>query len=520
MFRLKWFFLFFLMTTVLFSQNGFAEDAGFYLKEDSSGGLGVPTLKNIRLILPSDLGHVSFFGRNRTRYEAWDYFRSTTDNHYDLFANQLRLGTKWIHELFNVNATWQYTQLFNVPTHTSAGAGSGALYYSNSLRRDPHGMFMKYLNIEIKNPLRLGPMRMLKIPPAYNLVTLGRFNYSSGNEMKSDDKKIDWLKSQRIGDRLIGSFEWSHYGRSFDGAKAVYGNKLAQVEVAGFSPTQGGFEEMGQRHIQDIGIIAVEANLKKDQLIPGMEEQFFYYGYDDHRVIAATTTRFDNTARTIRAGSESDIEMHTFGGHMVGDYKVGPGVWDILGWAAVQTGTWYDLDQHAYAFAVETGYQWNELPWKPWLRGGINYGSGDDNSTDGKHGTFFQMLPTSRIYSSSVLYNMMNTEDIFVSLILKPRDNLTLRPEYHHVNLAEKNDRWYVGSGAMHTNISDDYAVRSSNGASDLGHLVDMGVSWAINPDMTLSGYYGHFFGEDVIRRFYAKRQANDLGYVELVVNF
>lgn len=491
--------------SLVFSKSAFA-DAGFRVK-DGSGS--IPTLKDVRLVLPDGWGSVDFSGRDRVRYENWDYFRSNTDNRYDFFDNQLRLSAKWMNEYFNGNFTWQYTQMGNLPSHASTGAGSGAIYFGSSHHRDSYGQFVKYLNADIKDFLH---WRFTE--------TLGRFNYSSGNEMKSDDKKLDWLKSQRIADRMIGGFEWSDYGRSFDGGRAIYANDALQLEAADFHPTQGGFEETAQREISGINVVAVEGYVKKDKLIPGMEANLFYYGYDDERVIAATTARFDNTGRSVTAGQESDIEIHTFGGHLIGDYNVGPGVWDVLGWGAVQTGSWYELDQRAYAFAAETGYQWDKSPWKPWLRAGFDYGSGDDNASDGKHGTFFQMLPTGRLYSSSILYNMENSEDFFLSLVLKPVNSLTVRPEFHDLRLAQKNDRWYLGSGAIHSNIADDYAARSGGGASDLGRLADVGVSWAVNKDATLYVYYGHFFGGDVVRNFYSKRQAADLGYAELTVNF
>ena len=495
----------------------FAKEAGFSTASDP----GFVTLKDIRLTLPEDLGTVAFFGKERVRYEAWDYFTSATDNDYEFVGNQLRLGAKWVHDIFNVNAVWQYTQHSNLPTATSAGAGSGSLYFSNSRDRFSHGQFVKYLNIEVKQTKKLfqpliGDQKWLR----GFTETFGRFNYSSGNEMASNDKKIDWLKSMRIGDRLIGGFEWSNYGRSFDGWKVARADDLTQVSIAGFSPTQGGFEEMAGRTITDIDMIAVEANIKKDKLIPGMEEQFFYYNYNDHRNIAATTARLDNTGRSIPAGKQSDLELETFGGHLVGEYKVGPGVWDVLGWGAYQTGNWFELDQSAYAFAAETGYQFTGLPWTPWIRGGFNYGSGDDNPADGEHGTFYQMLPTGRLYSFSILYNMMNSQDAFASLILKPKDFLTVRTEFHAVSLAEKQDRWYLGSGAMHDNIADDYAARSSNGESNLGKLLDATVIWNVNPDVTLLVYYGHFMGDDVVKRFFTTQRRNDLVYAEMTFSF
>ena len=46
---------------------------------------------------------------------------------------------------------------------------------------------------------------------------------------------------------------------------------------------------------------------------------------------------------------------------------------------------------------VEGGFQPRILRrLKPWLRAGYYYGTGDNNPSDNKHGTFFQILPTAR----------------------------------------------------------------------------------------------------------------------------
>ncbi len=222
----------------------------------------------------------------------------------------------------------------------------------------------------------------------------------------------------------------------------------------------------------------------------------------------------------ILAGRQSDLELHTFGGHVVGDYKIGPGVFDVLGWGAYQTGDWFELKQSAYAYAAEAGYQFTSLPWTPWIRGGYDVGSGDGDTGDGRHGTFYQMLPTSRLYSYSILYNMMNTEDAFVSLILKPQAAWTIRTELHSLELSQRSDRWYLGSGAMHDNVDDDFAARASNGERNLGKLLDATVMWNVNPDLTLMAYYGHFFGGDTVRRFYSDQRRVDLFYLEAALNF
>jgi hypothetical protein len=188
----------------------------------------------------------------------------------------------------------------------------------------------------------------------------------------------------------------------------------------------------------------------------------------------------------------------------------------------MQEGDWFELDHSAWAFAAETGYQWTQHSWKPWLRAGYDIGSGDSDPSDGDHETFHQMVPSARIYSFSILYNMMNTEDAFVSLIFKPFavETLTMRTDFHCIELNQAADRWYLGSGAMHDNIGDDYAARASNGKRELGQLINFTLTWNAHPDVTVMGYYGHFFGDDVVKNFFTTERRSDFAYVEMTVQF
>jgi hypothetical protein len=87
--------------------------------------------------------------------------------------------------------------------------------------------------------------------------------------------------------------------------------------------------------------------------------------------------------------------------------------------------------------------------WAPWIRGGLNYGSGDRNASDATHGTFFQLLPTPRLYARFPFFNLMNTSDAFGELMLRPSARVTVRTDVHSVRLAEGNDLWYQGGGAF-----------------------------------------------------------------------
>ena len=73
----------------------------------------------------------------------------------------------------------------------------------------------------------------------------------------------------------------------------------------------------------------------------------------------------------------------------------------------MQNGYWDSLAQRSGAFAAEAGWQPPGLERiKPWLRVGYDYGSGDKGPNDATHGTFFQVLPSPRVYARFPFFNM------------------------------------------------------------------------------------------------------------------
>ena len=117
--------------------------------------------------------------------------------------------------------------------------------------------------------------------------------------------------------------------------------------------------------------------------------------YHDFRDVLKT----DNRPLAIRqADFFSDVKIFTFGGHSVHAFTSKAATYDLLFWGAGQTGKWGKLDHRAGSFVAEAGVQ-PKLKIKPWIRGGYTYGSGDSNGTDGKHGSFFQNLPTPRPFA-------------------------------------------------------------------------------------------------------------------------
>lgn len=514
--------LFLAIVLLLIPISVMASEEGLHINKESKP---FPTLKDLSIGLPAEMGNISFYGQNRFRWNLWDYFSSDPfDNAYNYFSNQLRLGSRLENSILKAHVAWQYVETWLLPSGTSAGAGSGSLYFANgTTQSDTHSTYLKYAEIQSKDFTGTG-------------LTIGggRIDYSSGNRyvtgtgkgVSKEDaesavtKKIQWLKSTRIGERMIGGFGWSEYQRSFDGGYGAWDHEKFNFQFAAMNPTQGGFDENANHAMYDIDLLASELTLKKGTLLPDTELQMFYYGYADSRQMSAINARRDNTGRSVPAGFEHDVDVEMIGGHVVGAQKFGEGTLDYLLWGGYQYGSWFELDHSAYALAAEAGYQFKNIPWKPWIRGGYNVGSGDSDVSDSDHGTFFQMLPTGRLYSFSILYNMMNTEDTFASLILKPTEQLNIRSDVHWVSLNKKSDRWYLGSGEMTDGTVTGYAVRSSNGEDDLGTLWDISVSYKISPSATVSMYYGHFFGSDVVEKFYTKDHDADFLYTEVTITF
>ena len=94
-------------------------------------------------------------------------------------------------------------------------------------------------------------------------------------------------------------------------------------------------------------------------------------------------------------------------------------------WGALQGGSWGNQTQHAAAFVGEAGWQPPVTMLKPWISAGYSYGSGDGDPNNGRHSTFFQLLPTPRQYARFPFYNMMNNEDLYATLNVRPLSKLS-----------------------------------------------------------------------------------------------
>jgi hypothetical protein len=377
------------------------------------------------------------------------------------------------------------------------------VYFAHSGRSDSHQVYLRYLNVRLKNLL-----------PGLG-VQAGRMSYSSGGEATSGNAKIETVKRQRVDARLIGEFEWSIYQRAYDGVRVDIARPSWNSTFVAFRPTQGGFEDAAGVTINDVTVLGANATVKPGVLFRGVEWQTFAFRYVDDRRVSA---RPDNTRRS---AERVDVGINTFGSTLVAASE--PNVarqWDALMWVAGQAGSWYGQTHRAVSLAAEIGHQWMTPAWRPWVRAGVLRAAGDDDPNDDRHGTFFQMLPTVRRYSQTAAYSQMNNTDLFIQAMLRPSDRVSIRADLHRVGLASARDLWYLGSGATQSRGTlFGFSTRPSNGSTRLGVVLEGSMDYVVSPHWSISGYTGVMRGGDVVRRSFSGRTMT-FGFLENTVQF
>jgi hypothetical protein len=443
---------------------------------------------------------------DRARTEIVDWFDpgvDGVDESYTFFANVIRFGAVAQRQSVTVTLEGQEVALFDLPTN-APGLGPGAVYYANtrqSTQREVH--------------LRRGSLAWKVDPVAGLSVEGGRFLLNDGTETTPLDPSLAWIKKARVSQRLIGAFDYTHVGRSFDGGVLKYDRKPYNLTFSGGLPTAGGFNISANNHIGELFLLYAAATATEPEWLPRSDARLFYFYYADARDVVAV----DNRPLPARQGDGESIDIHTIGANLAKVWEAGPGEIDVLGWFAGQTGSWQSQDHAAWALALEAGYRLTDVYGKPWLRLGWFRGSGDDDPDDGNHDTFFQGLPTARLYAQTPFYNLMNNQDFFVQAIIAPWEGGNLRADYHHLWVTEDADLVYSGGGATISEPLFGYSGFAANGHETLANFVDLSLTQAVTPRVQASVYYGHAFGGSVVDAQFPGSDQLDYGYVELTLS-
>ena len=454
---------------------------------------------------------VKVSGNLRTRFEGWDWFEGQADNIYGYSGSLLRVGISQEKKTFDWQIEMAAPILLGLPENAVASGpqgqmGLGAAYYvGNDRSRNTAMIFPKQGYIRFRN---LGESKA-------HSIRLGRMEFIEGTETTPKNGTVAALKRDRIAHRLIGNFGWTHVGRSFDGAHYVYNTAGTNVTVLGARATRGVFQVDGWGEL-DVSVFYGAVTRPIATKKSAGEWRAFAIQYRDSRNVLKT----DNRPMDVRNPDREPINMTTLGGHYIHNFETSGGQIDVLFWGVGQFGTWGSQDHKAGALAAEAGYQPPILgKLKPWIRGGYFYGSGDDDPSDDKHNTFFEILPTPRWYARFPFFNLMNNDDIFGQFMLQPHQKLSLRAEVHSLRLASRNDLWYLGGGAFQP-WTFGYIGRPSSGGRGLATLFDVSADCNVGAGFSLSGYYGVARGKSVVAGVYPEGRNGHLGYLELTYRF
>ena len=439
---------------------------------------------------------LQFSGSVRVRAENWSFFETTGfDDEYLFGAALLRASlTQRVNPSFDWQVELAAPILRGLPDRAVAPAprgqlGLGGSYFAANGDTDPASIFPKQAFVRFRR--------------GAHSIRAGRFDFNEGAEVTPKNASLAAVKNARIPQRLIGAFGFSHVGRSADGLHYVFNTPSLNVTAVAFTPTVGAFNTDGLGEVDDVGLVygAVTRSGAND------DARVFVIGYRDDRDIVKT----DNRPAAARATDFGDIRVSTIGAHYLRAF----GNANVLAWIALQGGDWGLLEHRASAIALEGGYDFAR---DRKVRVGLFASSGDDDPNDGEHGTFFQVLPTPRIYARFPFYNAMNSTDAFVQFSMKPHAKVTLTSELHGLKLTEERDLWYAGGGAFEDR-SFGFAGRPANGNDDLARVLDVSVDYAMNPKTSFGAYAGIAKGGDVVDAIFGDDSASFV-YLEVTRRF
>jgi hypothetical protein len=456
---------------------------------------------------PLTLGSLDATVNWRVRAEMWNFFDPAEGQDSYAFGHSLlRAGVGGKTASLDWWVEGAMDAIVGLPTNAvqpppEGQLGLGGTYYAANGQRNSASAFLKqaYMGFTVQHAR----------------VKLGRFTFVDGAEVQPADKALAALVVGRIAQRLIGDFGFSAVQRSFDGAQLGFNRPGFALTFVGARPTEGVFqiEGMDELHVNLFyGSLTVPVSSRRR----AGRLRVFGIGYGDHRTVLKT----DNRPAVIRAADREHVNIGTFGA----DYAQvlhteHHGDVDVLAWGALQRGSWGAQTHRAGALVGEAGWQQQIGRADLGLSAGYSYGSGDTNPDDRRHGTFFQILPTPRLYARLPIYNMMNNRDAYAAATARTPHAVAIRSEVHALRLASAEDLWYAGGGAFQSNTFG-YTGRPGGGGTGLANIWDVSADVPVRPGVGLTMYYGHAWGGDVVAHSFPRGTGADFGYVETTLRF
>jgi len=338
-------------------------------------------------------------------------------------------------------------------------------------------------------------------------------------------------------ERLIGTFDWSNFSRTFDGGKISWQPRAkttvdffagSVVHMEGYEPLDGDhvweFNESDWSREQFAGVYATD----KEGLVDFQQtEAYFLYRNKDtndpnYRLTTASPNTFaydinqENYTVGFRVVSTDPKKLA--GWDYAADFAYQFGLGGLPGTGAGGRGLQTGLAESAFAGHVAGGYNFVSVTGKP--RVGLDYAlaSGDEDPFDNKSESFMNLFPTNhKFYGYMDLFAWKNMHDLSYNAQAKPLEKLTLRFDHHFFWLYTNEDAWYRANAIT--------AVRPLNATARnadtfVGHEVDLTATYAFTKWMNVLVGYSHFFSGAYVKQTSPTGADDDADFFYLQTSF
>jgi hypothetical protein len=294
----------------------------------------------------------------------------------------------------------------------------------------------------------------------------GRQGFADGLEALPGVPLLDGVAQRRLGERLVGSFDFPNVGRRYDGLRLkLVPAESAKLELYALRALTGGFNYDDAFEPLDVGVVGFGLASAHGAWLPGTSVRLFGVAYRDERVVARTATGGEVEALTLGASA-----------------LAGTANWDLLGWVALQRGDFGSADLEAWAAMVEVGRRFAGVRGAPSVHLAWERASG--GGRPGQREAFFNLLPTNhKFYGSFDTSAFSNLSDLYLEARWTPAKGWTTGAVLHDFRLVDGGDAWYAGSGAFSDRELGYVARRPAAGrfsSSAIGRELDVVVIRAL----------------------------------------
>ncbi|NJL18794.1 MAG: alginate export family protein [Bdellovibrionaceae bacterium] len=340
-------------------------------------------------------------------------------------------------------------------------------------------------------------------------------------------------------ERLVGSFDWNNFGRTFDMAKLTFQATRkfsidvfvgSVVYVEGYEPGDGDhvweFNESKPEDDLFYGLYATDKNgwlgFQQTELyflgrIKNSNPPFYTRGTAPGSGFSYDLEQ-DTYTIGFRVKSTSTSQLKGFDYEANFAYQFGNGSLPATG--AGGRGLQNGLDLSAFAAQAALGYNLESVPWSP--RIGIDYAvaTGDEDPADGTSQSFMNLFPTNhKFYGEMDTTAWKNIHNPSINLTLKPNTQITLKAAYHWFFLHTNEDAWYRANAVA---VNQPVSAAARNAGSFVGSELDLTGSYAFTKWLSFQAGYAHFFSGDYLQE--ARPAGNgddaDFFYLQSVVKF